>query len=150
MIDLAAKMKFMSATVERDNFPDLPLVAIKNAWMAGIDIEKSIDVDAFHGGRPRGRNDIDAGILKGEGRAGVRAAFGAVIAEPDGKQEIGRSAVGVVDLHGVNGDGGPVAIHGKDVGFGSSDVGSMAVLRKEVAAAEMVLAGDRWLRLRAR
>jgi hypothetical protein len=72
MIDLAAEVKFMAATVKRDDFPDLPVVAIKLAGMAGGDIEKSIDADAFHGGRARRRNDIHAGILKSERRAGER------------------------------------------------------------------------------
>jgi len=43
VIDLAAEVKFMAATVERDDFPDLPVVAIKLAGMAGGDIEKSIE-----------------------------------------------------------------------------------------------------------
>lgn len=105
MIDLAAEVKFMAATVKRDDFPDLPVVAIKLAGMAGGDIEKSIDADAFHGGRARRRNDIHAGILKSERRAGERLTGRAIIAEPAGKEQRGRSAVGVVDRDALNGIG---------------------------------------------
>jgi len=142
VIDLAAEVQFMAATVEGDHFSDLPVVAIKNAGMARIDIEKSIDVDAFHSGRAGRRDDIDARILKSEGRTGERSAFGAVIAEPTGEQQIGRSVIRVVDRDGLNRVGRPVAIGGKDVAVGGRDVGIMSVLRVEVTAAEMVLAGD--------
>ena len=70
VIYVPAEVKFMAATAEGDDFPDLPVAAIKLTGMAGVDIEKTIDVDAFHGGRARRRGDIHAGILKGDWRAG--------------------------------------------------------------------------------